>query len=159
MTLAFSTEIDNKPTYFVEKIWQSFPDEVASEGNFFNSGEMYKHYNFNQDAYGMYSKLHTIRQDKNDFWKAGNDIHFVIHNRTKNRFQFAPVIKCVSVQSFEIKYFIKNNAKKLSVKVDGKKVNIHDLAENDGFNSAGEFLDYFNKDFTGKIIHWTDFKY
>lgn len=30
---------------------------------------------------------------------------------------------------------------------------------NDGFDSIHDFLLWFNKDWEGKIIHWTDFKY
>ena len=30
---------------------------------------------------------------------------------------------------------------------------------NDGFDSIENFLRWFNKDFEGKIIHWTGFRY
>jgi hypothetical protein len=33
------------------------------------------------------------------------------------------------------------------------------IAVNDGFNGLFDFFKYFNKDFTGKIIHWTDLRY
>ena len=33
------------------------------------------------------------------------------------------------------------------------------LAINDGFESLKHFFEYFNEDFEGKIIHWTDLKY
>ena len=33
------------------------------------------------------------------------------------------------------------------------------LVQNDGFASISDFLKFFNKDYTGKIIHWTDLKY
>lgn len=33
------------------------------------------------------------------------------------------------------------------------------LAFNDGFNSLEEFFEWFDKDYVGKIIHFTDFKY
>jgi len=33
------------------------------------------------------------------------------------------------------------------------------LARNDGFESVDDFFKWFNADFQGKIIHWTDFKY
>ena len=48
-------------------------------------------------------KKHTIRKDEKDRWKVGNDIHFVINNRTKNRFQFAPITKVKSIQIIKIK--------------------------------------------------------
>jgi hypothetical protein len=34
-----------------------------------------------------------------------------------------------------------------------------ELAQNNGFDTVKDFFEYFNKDFKGKIIHWTDFKY
>lgn len=156
MTLAFRTQLNGKPTYFVEKIWKSLKDlEITKE----LVDATFVH-NFSWERFGcMKPKLHTIREDKSNRWKACNYIHFVINNRTPQRFQFAPVVKCVSVQNIEIRYFIKNNVNKVSIKVDGVKTSLNDISINDGFESPGEFLDYFNKDFTGKIIHWTNLKY
>ncbi len=37
--------------------------------------------------------------------------------------------------------------------------NIHKLAVNDGFDSPLDFFAWFKKDFSGKLIHWTDLKY
>ena len=36
---------------------------------------------------------------------------------------------------------------------------LRELAKNDGFESVEDFFAYFNKDFKGKIIHWTDLQY
>lgn len=121
-------------------------------------------------------KIHTIREDKNNRWKAGMDIHMVINNRTKNRFQFAPVVKCVSVQEIEIdsyesdikshftysKHLGNYRYKVFRVWIDGKMRPIRELeklAINDGFDSAEDFFKYFNKDFKGKLIHWSNLKY
>lgn len=110
-------------------------------------------------------KHHTIRHDPHDRWHAGRDIHFVINNRTKNRFQFAPVIKCVSVQEIEI-IWSSERKRPLYINIDNTYFNlnpfgysIRSLALNDGFPSVEAFFQYFNKDFVGKIIHWTDLKY
>ncbi len=116
-------------------------------------------------------KLHTIRKDKNNRWKKGSEIHFSINIRTKEQQQFVPVIKVESVQKIEITemimtqttycYVTKNN-KIYKVEVDGYSLTenqIKKLAINDGFNSADDFFEWFNGDFTGKIIHWTDLKY
>lgn len=172
MTLSFSTkypkgmgELAGKPNYFVEKIWMSinllhipYNDE---DGEWSSEREVYGHPDF------YHSKRHTIREDPSDRWHAGRDIHFVINNRTKNRFQFAPVIKCVSVQKVKITHgrsFIE-----VSIEGTGEPLvyfgsnryskRLKDLAINDGFPSVEALFDYFNKDFTGKIIHWTDLKY
>lgn len=112
----------------------------------------------------LYPKLHTIREDKNDRWKAGNDIHMVINNRTKDRFQFAPVVKCVSVQEIEIS--CKSNWWMEDIPcwvgVDGYDLTddeIKTLAINDGFPSVEAFFQFFDKDFNGKIISWVYVKY
>lgn len=114
-------------------------------------------------------KRHTIREDKTNRWKAGNDIHFVINNRTKDRFQFAPIVKCKSVQNIEIKEMIMTarpncmiEDKIYTVKVDNKYLTISEvenLAINDGFPDTKAFFDFFENGFIGKIIHWTNTKY
>lgn len=122
-------------------------------------------------------KLHTIRQDKNNRWKPGTMIDFFINARRKNMFRFAPRIPVVSVQKIQIVYE-KANPKDLdcvSVYIDDKLFyreydnripdsfehyeNMMQLAHNDGFENIVDFFNWFNKDFTGKIIHWTDLKY
>lgn len=168
MTISFSKENVEKRK-FVEKIWHGLLDHniVSKEvGHDF-------WYDKNRDWLDpspMPPKLHTIREDKSNRWKAGNDIHFVINNRTPERFQFAPVVKCVSVQEIEIKY---KHAEDLpDVFIDGCDMwkkgqpgikecfkEIEQLAINDGFDSMLQFFLYFNTDFKGKIIHWTDLKY
>jgi hypothetical protein len=111
------------------------------------------------------SKIHTIRHDVSNRWKVGKLIHFVINNRTPDRFQFAPVMKCTGVQAIQIKYWYNGKDEKFnapSVYIDDKELNateVETLALNDGFNCKADFFDYFNTDFTGKLIHWTDKKY
>src|SRR5690554_6547944 len=106
MTLGFSTQINGKPSYFIEKIWESLPKDLIKR-DYELSLACYK------QQFGKFwhvspteikPKKHTMREDKNDRWKAGNDIHMVINNRTNNRFQFAPTIKCVSTQEVRISY-------------------------------------------------------
>ena len=38
-------------------------------------------------------------------------------------------------------------------------VNMTRLAVNDGFDGLKEFFQFFDRDFSGKIIHWTTQKY
>ena len=106
-------------------------------------------------------KKHTIREDLKNRWKAGNKIHFVINNRSKNYFQFAPVKICVSVQEIEIKW-VTEYVNDTVIKIDGKNLDIYQmqqLAWNDGFSHVAAFQQYFDTDFKGKIIHWTDLRY
>lgn len=158
MTLGFSTQINKKPNHFVAKIWRSFLHGVEMNGKEFKD-----YFEILTSEYKIFidqvkPKLHTIREDAHDRWKAGNDIHFVINNRTPERFQFAPVVKCISTQSIKIKH----TAAGIFVIVDNKILNHSEtetLAINDGFETLEDFFKYFNKSFSGKIIHWTDKKY
>ena len=103
------------------------------------------------------TKIHTIRADVNDQWKQGREIQFATGVRTKFYEQFKYGV-CVSVQKIKIEYCGIVQV----IYVDGKKLGIYGLsrlARNDGFNNLDDFFEWFNKDFTGKIIHWTGFRY
>ena len=171
MILPFSTQINGKPTYFVEKILKGILN--ISLDNI--SKELRNIYDFNDFFFidGDVPKIHTIREDKNDRWKPGVMIDFFINARQKNMFRFAPRIPVVSTQEIIINWF--SDVRDLSASelapqrfnhldvVIGKNVltisEVEKLAINDGFDSLEDFFAYFNKDFTGKIIHWTDLKY
>ena len=180
MTLGFSTkwpdrmgELAGQPNYFVEKVW----NELTYTGSPYIHKPMMDiswniHNNNHITKFGkqwdmpdnpVYAKPHTIREDPSNRWRVGMDIHFVIYNRTKNRFQFAPVIKCVSTQEIKI-IWTPYNTRPLEVQIDNKWFNpygrsIKRLAINDGFPSVEAFFQYFDKNFYGKIIHWTDLRY
>ncbi|MDO3641955.1 hypothetical protein [Mucilaginibacter sp. L3T2-6] len=176
MTLGFSTKINGKPNYFPEKIISALQLEgvISIE----KACELLRDYPLLVDerlrfidtyrtAIENYKpKGHTIRRDEHNRWRAGMDIHPVINNRTRNRFQFAPVIKCVRVQDYRIGYFPEENypcpLNNIHVYIDGNVLSdaaVKQLAINDGFDTVADFFAYFNTDFTGKIIHWTDLKY
>lgn len=170
MTLGYSTEIYGKPTRFMEKVLKGYKGPVTQE-----VANAFHHPKFSEPDFKLVQpKIHTIREDRKNLWKVGMDIHMVIGNRTKNRFQFAPIVKVVSIQTVEILY--KRFGKKTIavVKVDGVIVgqaawlncqltyysdNVKSLVVNDGFDSINEFFEWFSEDFEGKIIHWTDLKY
>jgi hypothetical protein len=179
MILGFSTQLNGKPTYFVEKIWNSYDTEFAIDNfqNYFDLGEGYI---FNDDAVSFNPKLHTIREDKTKRWKAGMKIDFFINVRKKDMFRFAPVLPVVSVQKIDIKW--SSCKTQMNIFIDGIKFAVYknhydgegwrdlylpnnipprglNLVINDGFDSIQDFVSYFDKDFTGKIIHWTDLKY
>jgi hypothetical protein len=178
MNLGFSTHIDGKPTYFIDKIWASFPvngDTFYSESawELYVDGYFKKFKDMPFKLHEPSIKIHTIREDKTNRWKVGSNIHFVINNRTKNRFQFAPVVPVVRIQFIKISYIPGSIFPLILILDEGTLKNvldpienhfeyitqISDLAQNDGFDSWQEFLKYFNQDYFGKIIHWTDFKY
>jgi hypothetical protein len=175
MTLSFTQTINGKPNYFIEKISCALIDsQLLTISDYQNyrfdyNNKFGKDWDDDFEQSALPGKLHTIREDSKNRWGAGCDIHLVINNRTPKRFQFAPVIKCKSVQMIEIKYSNHKilhgtyNLKGVNVFIDGIELNstesIEKLALNDGFDSPEDFFAYFNKDFTGKIIHWTDLKY
>jgi hypothetical protein len=169
MTLGFSTkwpkqmgELAGQPNWFVEKILKSLPfpgwHQIISEQTMPDKVNDFA-------LICLEPKLHTIRTGNR--WKAGMKIHPVINNRTKNRFQFAPILECKNVQEMIIEY----DNEKPNVYVDKQLFfwhtrmnsfgheNMLTLAKNDGFPSVEAFFEYFNQDFKGQIIHWTDLKY
>lgn len=175
MILPFSTQLNGKPTYFVERIHKGIRENYML-APVDPSIHYPKDYNFvAKDK--LPAKLHSIREDKSDRWKPGTKIDFFINCRQKDMFRFAPVLSVVSIQEIEIKYFSRGKKKQITIFIDKKKyvcidytfgVNVTDFdkqklmlefVKNDGFDSLKDFINYFNKDYKGKIIHWTDKKY
>lgn len=166
MTLAFSTQLNGKPTFFVTKILTGlYFKHIVTYNECFDFAKKYFDKNDEALKIGMPPKIHTIRHDEKDRWKAGMNIHFVINNRTKNRYQFAPVVKCTSVQEINIVYWYNPKTEmfdKPEVYIDKKVLNktkLEALALNDGFDSVKDFFAYFKTNFNGKIIHWTNTRY
>ncbi|WP_281237865.1 hypothetical protein [Flavobacterium praedii] len=156
MILPFSTQLNGKPTYFVEKILRGIEIYKAP----INLLAFWKY-----TGYDLFSKqditpkLHTIREDKTDRWKPGTKIDFFINCRQPTMFRFAPVLPVVSVQEIEFREIDKYH---YIIVVDGRTLggnDIRKLAINDGFDCEKDFLEYFPVGFKGKIIHWTDLKY
>lgn len=173
MTLAFSTHfpkgkgtLSERPTRFPEKIWYSIASEISDEEYYkWHGEEGILNYNmgnnFNDSIFNINPKLHTIRKDSKNRWKAGNIIHPVINNRTPQRFQFAPTLECIAIQNIEIVHH-GNYAIDPYVFIDDNVLTdeqVEQLAINDGFDSTHDFFEWFNEDFKGKIIHWTNHKY
>lgn len=109
-------------------------------------------------------KIHTIREDKTNRWFKGRVAQLWLGNprntRAKAKPHFFQEVTIVSVQEVIIKSFERMNDS--YVTVDGRRLDLQetrDLAWNDGFENLVEFWLWFNADFTGKIIHWTDKKY
>lgn len=114
-------------------------------------------------------KKHTIRQDIHDRWHAGMKMHQSTGVRTK-QYKLIRIDMCTGTQKIEIKWLdISKDARRASIYVDSRCVGTYTnkyasgllnmLAKNDGFESVEEFFNWFNQDYSGKIIHWTDFRY
>lgn len=162
MILPFSTEISGEKNYFIEKIWKCLIQDLHFQSNdkskFMVDYQVRFGCTWDQQNLVTVPKRHTIRDDKHNRWKPGRLIHQVVFNRSKNQFQFTPVIVCKSVQTIEI--FV--TADGAEVVVDGRVLSEFEckaLALNDGFNDVEDFLNYFSTDCERKIIHWTDLKY
>lgn len=111
------------------------------------------------------TKIHTIREGGR--WKPGHKIHMANGVRTKNYRCFDDSKICKSTQSI----VIINKPYLRSIEVDNKSLYWHSLhgeyhlasiellVRNDGFDSVDDFFRWFDTNFEGTIIHWTDFKY
>ena len=185
MILPFSTKLIGKPTYFPEKIITGL--EQNDLITFDESEYLFKTKVFVNKPKGELKgehfhiikfdgtinhkpKLHTIREDKNSRWKVGTKIDFFINARQKNMYRFAPVLPVVRIQNFEIVYetsfyrkrhpvvFI-NNVMFYDAVGHRNEYKMLDFVNSDGFDTIEDFFDYFDKDYVGKIIHWTDLEY
>lgn len=142
-----------EPTWFMEKILFGVPCQSIIW--------------IKARATKRYPKIHTMRVGNR--WRSGMTIHMAIGVRTKNYHQFNKGIpeleKVKSIQNITIKVFSghPNGGNFYAIRIDGgnelSRSEVEKLAINDGFSSIFEFEKWFNKDFEGQIIHWTDFKY
>lgn len=168
MILGFSTQLNGKPTYFVEKIHKSFRIHEVNMKAAINPRVHYiANYNFiAKDK--LPAKIHTIREDLNDRWQDGMMIDFFINVRTKKMFRFAPRIPVMSTQEVFMTY---KHSDIIQISIDGRELFSYterlEFAINDGFDCWEDFFNFFypkikaaTKEFyKPKLIHWTDLKY
>lgn len=178
-------DLSGLPTQFINKIWSglavnpqiTFQPPMEKELihiNYF--AECVERGYVNRKKPGE-PKLHTIRRDQHRRWKAGMDIHPKIWTgkpRRSKTFQFAPIVKCTGVQEIEIKRIQTPHHKiAIGVYIDDEVLGyafgqegitqydqpLKMLAMNDGFDSVQDFFSWFDTDFKGVVIHWTDLRY
>ncbi|UFK27494.1 hypothetical protein [Elizabethkingia phage TCUEAP3] len=163
MILSFKTQINGKPTLFPEKIFAG----LLKNGIVPTSKDFFKCYRIPPMLMEkLKPKIHTIREDNTNRWKPGIMIDFFIGTRTKNMFRFAPRVPVVSKQRIFMTY-LPQCGQGFEVSLDGRylyKDEIEKIAINDGFDTVDDFEEYFisqmkEDQFSGKIIHWTNFKY
>ena len=169
MNLAFSTKFtDGSPTYFIEKINSGIIEmDKGYKNEVWEKERLYsERFGFNLIELDVtdYAKIHTIRRDSKDRWKEGNKIHFIINNRTKDRFQFAPLLTVEKIQKFELKYLSIAREPidlKPMIWIDGYLFydpatgidkGIEQFAKNDGFDSVEKFFEWFSEDFTVRLF-------
>src|ERR1035437_3967498 len=106
MNLPFSTQLNNRQTYFVEKILACLLEQkLAGMGNFIAQAHQsfLPKYEINRSVLATCApKSHTIREDKNNRWWPGYKIHPFINNRSKQMLQFAPTIPCKGIQLIHV---------------------------------------------------------
>lgn len=111
-------------------------------------------------------KIHTIREDKPNRWKEGMPIHMATGVRTK-KYDCFMTKKCTGVQPIEI-YAPTEYIHNRIVKINGRKLaetEVKQFLLHDGFDSLLDFwlwLDHrmnIGTFYSGKIIHWTEFRY
>ena len=169
MTLGFTTTHNKKPTYFAERVWKAIAEhdipvnamELAEKSAQLAPEER-------EIISRVLAKIHTIRDDRKNLWQSDKVIHPVIHNRTKNRRQFAPCFKCTGVQDVFMTYSYGNL---IQISVDDRELFSYtdrlEFAINDGFDSWDDFFNWFypiimaseGKSYSGKLIHFTKSRY
>jgi len=147
MILGFKTQWNGEFTQFVQKILACKFDKYRKD---------------------FIPKIHSIR--KGQRWKAGDKIHMATGVRTTKYYQFnggdIGLDVCKGVQLIHIdnnerlgkRVFIDTDEDSLFI-TQLTSEQIETLAKNDGFDSVEKFWEWFNSDFTGQIIHWTDHVY
>jgi hypothetical protein len=163
MTLPFKTHINGIPTNFIQKIWSgvllnNLLDE-QSKRIYLNELQIYNYIKSPIEIYKVLKpKTHTVREDAKNRWKKGNNIHFVVNNRTSRRFQFLPCLEVKNIQKVAIHNLFNDRN---GVWIDDIKLQEKELKEfvfNDGFDTIDDFWNFFkyveNDDL--KLIHWTD---
>lgn len=112
-------------------------------------------------------KIHTMREDPHNRWRAGRSIQMVYRGPKYSILDhfnkgIPELEKCKSVQKVEIKWIKPEIPTGAEVIIDGRFLSydeIDTLAINDGFNSIEDFFRWFRNNWSGYILHWTDFRY
>lgn len=167
MKLSFGTEINQRPNCFLEKIWIGLlqGQEQLQDSYYTYQFRYISKFgkSWDGDSFGEFlePKIHTIRRDLDNDWKAGMEIQLVINLNSPDEFQFAPTLICQSVQRIQIDYSNLINDGP-AVFVDYELLDRESLAQlaiNDGFATTEDFFLYFNEEFSGNLIHWTNMRY
>lgn len=154
MILAFTPIINNRPTFFKEKILSGSKIHTIRKGEKWNAGDsIHMVYGrgtsnpvqFNTDRPDLQSvvsvqRFEIIRVHIQDYDKNDNT-QFVFH-----------------VDDFGVLVMFC-----VQIKIDGqliKSETLHELTINDGFENPIQFLEWLEYDrYIGQIVHWTKKKY
>ena len=154
MNIMFMTKFpDGTPTDFVRKIIKSiYPHEYE------NRRSMVEMMVSGMVPPFIFPKRHSIRRSKRV--RRGMQLSLRTWHGKPYRSKQAEFLNhiCVSTQDVtifrvhgKVRVWIGDNI------LDNETVEV--LAINDGFDSADDFVKYFQKGFIGQIIHWTGLRY
>ncbi len=104
-------------------------------------------------------KIHTIRRDLDNVAVAGEELEMICDPDKGDPFEFYNDY-CRHTQDIRILY--SSMYQYPYVSIDGKSLmrsQIEDLVTNEGFDGVDQFFKFFDKNYDGKIIHWTDYEY
>lgn len=160
--------IGGKPTNFAEKIIKSLDGSKHINPHDFKylMDWMVVHKKFSFKYYlnlpeSYKGKIHTMREDKIGKWNEGDKIDMMMNDGLKEMFRFLPTVPCLGIETCKIEYFM-GCGNYPNVYVGGRLLSNKEFEKfivNDGFDNAEQFCQYFDKDWKGKIIHWTGYKY
>lgn len=163
MVLSYKCFFDKEkklPTSFREKILLGLQD-IHLHGldlNYTVPIEPYQLEKIWSDESHLRPKFHTLREDPHNRWKPTRLIQHAYFPRTVN-YQCFLENRCISIQRVEIRHL---NPRHHLVMVDGRRLSFEEvlrLARNDGFEGHADFFRWFDCDWKGKLIHWTDLRY
>lgn len=170
MILSFKTKINDKPTYFPEKIItglfkgrviskdkaielfypQALMKIIPMEYHGFTNSVAISQIKFDNSINHL-PKIHTIRKDEKNEWEEGIMIDFFINANAKDMFQFAPSIPVISTQ--DIFMTCRGSSLEITIAKVGSYMGGEDfyldavqqgtLAINDGFEDYNDFRNYF----------------
>lgn len=116
-------------------------------------------------------KIHTLREDRNKVYKVGTELHMATGVRTKNYFCFndSHIIRAIQEPVLIV---MDEETGLLSIVVSRRKL-VHEqkkmFISNDGFDNVDDFIEWFfprglngrrkKTLWSGRLIHWTDYKY
>ena len=160
MNLPFKEHFNNRPTFFIQKIWNSLiVNGICSFDEYTEYKQAYEK-KFKRTLLSSLdiniTKNCTIRESKR--WKVGDEIHACINSRSKDYFRFAPVLEVKHVYNIQIKgksiFVKKKSSNNFYNLIDSSSES--QLILNDGFGSRQDFYNWFSSDFEGVIISWID---
>ena len=170
--LDFSEKLNEKPSYFIYKIWEGFFHNNLHRCDYYYNqfldgyqlqfGKEWD--NMDEDNLQSCPKFHTIRS-KTGLLTEDCELQLVINKGTPNEFTFSPTLYVRSIQQIWI--INEPEGFGFTVNIDGiirTDALIEQLAINDGFENLEAFKTYFkqkmiNGSYSGFIIHWTNLKY